>query len=59
LLYFFGIESIMVRVRVLHHFLLKSILGFQKWTKKMSKNEKWIYFSAKYVTFTYMRIKEG
>jgi hypothetical protein len=31
----------------LHNFLHKSILGFEKWTKKMSKNEKTIYFCAK------------
>jgi hypothetical protein len=30
-----------------HPFLPKSILGFEKWTKKMSKNEKTIYFSEK------------
>jgi hypothetical protein len=30
-----------------HVFLPKSICPFQNWTKKMSKNEKGIYFSEK------------
>jgi hypothetical protein len=30
-----------------HNFLLKSISGFEKWTKKMSKNENPKYFCAK------------
>ena len=34
-------------MHVLHDFLSKSILGFEKWTKKMSKIEKSKYFCAK------------
>jgi hypothetical protein len=37
-------------MRVLQRFLPKSISSFQKWTKKMSKNEKGIYFSVNSIT---------
>jgi len=36
----------------MQRFLLKSILGFEKWTKKMSKNEKGKYFCEKSVAKT-------
>jgi hypothetical protein len=39
-------KSIMVTPHFLHDFLLKSILAFEKRTKKMSKNEKPKYFCA-------------
>jgi hypothetical protein len=39
-------DSIMVTHHFLHDFLLKSILAFEKRTKKMSKNEKPKYFCA-------------
>ena len=34
-------------IRFLHRFLHKSILGFEKWTKKMSKIENPKYFCVK------------
>jgi hypothetical protein len=36
----------------LHNFLPKSILGFEKWTKKMSKNENRKHFSEKNLAYT-------
>jgi hypothetical protein len=44
-----------------HNFLLKSKSPFQKWTKKMSKNENPKYFCAKTVAIPslafYIRVK--
>ena len=41
----------------MHDFLSESILTFEKWTKKMSKNEKLKYFCAKSHAFhTLLRI---
>jgi len=39
-----------------HHFLSKSILGFEKWTKKMSKIENPNHFCAKNRALTEARI---
>ena len=40
-------HTIMLSAHFLQDFLHKSISPFQKWTKKMSKNENPKYFSAK------------
>ena len=39
-------------IRFLHNFLHKSISPFQKWTKKMSKNENPKYFCVKNLAYT-------
>uniref|UniRef100_A0A6C0HCL0 Uncharacterized protein n=1 Tax=viral metagenome TaxID=1070528 RepID=A0A6C0HCL0_9ZZZZ len=36
----------------MHNFLLKSILGFENWTKKMSKIENRKHFSEKNLAYT-------
>jgi len=44
-------QTIMLSAHFFPHFLHKSIFPFQKWTKKMSKNENPKYFCAKTVDF--------